>query len=164
MGLITIYRYTDVNDTPQTAEKLIFNAATQSKEPNGWILDVAVDPLEGLADNQGSEQEFGDQQALGSVEKEYTIMGKLVQRATNPHLWLETLARWQSETKINEHFPQGRFGITDEDDPTDDILPIPNTQPNPTGLIWHTYPKKSNMKGNVCMFTLKFRLSKGDGT
>lgn len=167
MGTITIYRFTDVGDTIATAEKLEFNLETDLKTKNvhGFILNVDVDPVDGLADNQGSEQEYGDQQALGPVEKEYTLSGFISARATNPNSYLDTLSNWQKESKTSPAvFAQGRFGFADEDDPTDNVIPIPNTQPNPSGLIWHTLSKKSDMKGNRTKFVLKFRFSVGDGT
>lgn len=167
MGIITLYRFTDVNDTTSTAEKLEFNDNTDlsTKNVHGFITQVAVDPLEGIGDNQGAEQDFGDLQALGSVEKEYTITGFISARGTNPNVFLDTLANWEKESKTSKGvFEQGRFGFTDADDDTDDILPIPNTQPNPSGLIWQSFSKKSNMLRNTSDFVLKLRKSVGDST
>lgn len=167
MGLITIYRFTDVNDTISTAEKLVFNDETDLKTKNvhGFITDVVVDPIEGIGDNQAAEQNYGDLQALGSVEKEYTLTGFISARSTNPNSFLDTLKDWQDDAKTSKGvFEQGRFGFTDEDDPTDDVIPIPNTQPNPSGLIWQSLQKTSNMQGNRTNFILKFKFSVGDST
>lgn len=165
MGTITIFRFTDVLDTILTAEKLEFNTATSTKIVNGFITQVNINPIDGLGDNQGAEQNYGDLQALGSVEKEYEIIGFISQRATNPNVFLDTLADWQEQSKTSKGvFEQGRFGFTDVDDPSEDRIPIPNTQPNPSGLIWQSISKKSNMKGNRTDFTLKLRFSVGDAT
>lgn len=167
MGIITIFRFTDVNDTILTAEKLEFNDETDvsTKNVHGFITEAKVDPIDGLGDNQGSEQDYGDKQALGSVEKEYTLTGFISARATNPNVFLETLSNWQEESKTSVGvFEQGRFGFTDEDDPTDNVIPIPNTQPKPSGLIWKSLSKTSNMKGDRTDIVLKLRFSVGDGT
>jgi len=165
MAKITIFRFTDVGDTTGTAEKLEFNTSVNTKVVNGFITNVDVDPLEGIGDNQGSEQEFGDLQSLGTVEKEYTITGYISQRGTNPNSFLDTLKLWEQQSKIKRGiFEQGRFGFQDLDDPSDDVTPIPNTQPNPSGLMWQSISKKSDMKGNRTNFVLKFRISKGDAT
>ena len=167
MGIITLFRFTDVNDTILTAEKLEFNdeADLKTKNVHGFITEVKVDPIDGIGDNQGAEQDFGDLQALGSVEKEYTITGFISARATNPNSFLDTLANWEKEAKTSIGiFEQGRFGYTDADDDNDDIIPIPNTQPNPSGLIWQSFSKKSNMLGNRSDFVIKLRKSVGDST
>lgn len=165
MGIITIYRFTDVGDTISTAEKLEFNTTTSTKIVSGHITNVDIDPVEGLGDNQGAEQNYGDLQALGSIEKEYTITGFISQRSTNPNSFLVTLNTWQQQAKTSTGvFEQGRFGFRDADDPTDDIIPIPNTLPNPSGLIWQSLSKKSAMKGDRTNFILKLRFSVGDAT
>jgi len=167
MGIITLFRFTDANDTTSTAEKLEFNDETDlsTKSVHGFITNVDVDPIDGIGDNQGAEQNFGDLQALGSVEKEYTITGFISARATNPNVFLDTLGNWEKEAKSSKGvFEQGRFGFADVDDPNDDVTPIPNTQPNPSGLIWQSLSKKSSMKGNRTDFILKLRKSIGDGT
>jgi len=165
MGIITLYRFTDIGDTISTAEKLEFNTSKDTKIVNGFITNVDVDPIEGIGDNQGAEQDYGDLQALGSVEKEYTITGFISSRATNPNSFLVTLNTWQKQAKTSKGiFEQGRFGFADVDDPTDDVTPIPNTESNPSGLIWQSLSKKSNMKGNRTNFILKLRFSVGDAT
>lgn len=165
MGKIILFRFTDVNDTTSTAEKLEFNTTVKTDIVSGHIDEVKVDPIDGIGDNQGSEQQYGDQQALGSVEKEYTITGYISQRGENPNSFLDTLKIWQEDAKTSSTiFAQGRFGFTDVDDPTDDVIPIPNSQPNPSGLIWHSLSKTSDMGGNRTKFILKFRFSVGDGT
>ena len=166
MGIITLFRFTDVTDTISTAEKLEFNDETDLKTKNvhGFITEVKVVPVDGLGDNQGSEQNFGDKQPLGSIDKEYTLTGFISARATNPNSLLDTLALWAKEDKKNDDFQNGRFGFADTDDDTDDVTPIPDTLPNPSGLIWKSISKTSDMKGNRTKFTLKFSFSVGDGT
>ncbi len=166
MGIITLYRFTDVIDTISTAEKLEFNDETDLKTKNvhGFITEVKVDPVDGVGNNQGSEQNFGDKQPLGSIDKEYTLTGFISARATNPNGFLDTLSLWAKEDKKNDNFQNGRFGFTDVDDDTDDVIPIPDTLPNPSGLIWRTISKTSDMKGNRTKFTLKLSFSVGDGT
>jgi len=165
MGTITLYRFTDVGDTTLTAEKLEFNISAITTSVNGIITEVMVDPIDGIGDNQASEQDYGDLQALGSVEKEYTITGFISQRDATPNSYLVTLDNWQTQNKTSTGvFEQGRFGFTDADDDTDDVIPIPNTQPNPSGLMWQSLSKKSNMKGNRTDFVLKLRFSVGDAT
>ncbi len=165
MGTITLYRFTDVTDTVSTAEKLEFNTSTDTTSVNGTITNVDVDPVDGIGDNQGSEQDYGDLQALGSVEKEYTITGFISQRDASPNSFLDTLSNWQEQSKTSSGiFEQGRFGFADADDDTDDVTPIPNSQPSPSGLMWQSLSKKSDMKGNRTIFVLKLRFSVGDGT
>ena len=155
MGIITLYRFTDVGDTTVTAESLTFNDSTDTTAANGFITEVKVDPIDGIGDNQGSEQDYGDLQALGSVEKEYTLTGFISKRA-GTNLILTTLSNWQTQNKTSTGiFEQGRFGFADVDDPTDDVTPIPNTQPTPSGLMWQSLTKTSDMKGNRTLFVLK---------
>ena len=167
MGIITLYRFTDVNDTISTAEKLEFNDESDLKTKNvhGFITETIVDPIEGIGDNQAAEQDFGDLQALGSVEKMYTITGFISARSANPNSFLDTLEDWQNDAKTSKGvFEQGRFGFADQDDPTDDVIPIPNTQSKPSGLIWQSLKKTSNMKDDTVDFVLKLRFSVGDST
>lgn len=165
MGTVTLYRFTGVNDTIATAEKLEFNTTSNTESVNGIITEVKVDPVDGIGDNQGSEQDYGDLQALGSVEKEYTITGFISQRDVNPNSFLDTLKNWQEQNKTSTGiYEQGRFGFRDADDDSDDVIPIPNTKSNPSGLIWQSLSKKSNMKGNRTDFVLKLRFSVGDAT
>lgn len=166
MGIITLYRFTDITDTINTAEKLEFNDETDLKTKNvhGFITEVRVDQVEGVGNNQGSEQNFGDKQPLGTIDKEYTITGFISARATNPNSFLDTLAKWLKEEKKNDIFQNGRFGFRDADDNTDDVIPIPDTLPSPSGLIWKSMAKVTDMKGDRSMFTLKFTFSVGDGT
>ncbi len=165
MGTITIYRFTDSTDTVSTAEKLEFNTGTDTESVDGFITEVKVDPIEGIGDNQGAEQDYGDIQSLGSVEKVYTLTGFISQRSNASNTFLSTLNTWQTQAKITKGvFEQGRFGFADVDDDTDDVTPVPNSGTTPQGLVWQSLSKTSNMEGNKTDFVLKFRFSIGDAT
>lgn len=166
MGKITLYRFTEIGDTILTAEKLEFNIAPSIKGTvSGKISEVVIFPTEGVADNQGAEQEFGDKQSLGTVEKIYTITGYITERAAAVNSMILTLTNWEKEAKDStSKFENGRFGYTDDDDPSDNIIPIPNGQPNPSGLLWNSIKKTVDFKANVKRFTLILNFSVGDGT
>lgn len=165
MGTITIYRFTDVTDDTSTAEKLEFNTSADTTTINGIITEVKVDPVEGVGDNQGAEQNYGDLQSMGSVEKVYTLTGFISQRSNASNTFLETLDDWQEQSKTSKGvFSQGRFGFADADDDTDDVTPVPNSGNTPQGLIWQSLSKTSDMEGDRTLFVLKFRFSIGDAT
>lgn len=166
MGKITIYRFTEITDTVLTAEKLEFNVAPSIKGiANGIITGIKITPVEGVADNQGSEQEYGDKQSLGKVEKTYIITGYITERSAVVNNLINTLSSWEEGSKDSlGKFENGRFGYTDEDDNTDDIIPIPNGEINPSGLLWNNIEKNIDFKANLKRFVLKLNFSKGDGT
>jgi len=166
MGKITIFRFTEDSDTISTAEKLEFNVSSSVKGTvSGKIHEVKIKPVEGVADNQGSEQEYGDKQSLGKVEKIYILTGYITERNAAVNNFINTLSSWEEDAKTSlGKFENGRFGYTDEDDSTDDIIPIPNGQPNPRGLLWNNIEKNIDFKANLKRFILKFNFSVGDGT
>jgi len=167
MGKITIYRFIESSDTISTAEKLVFNDSTKNDTttPNGFIDKVTIHPIDGVGDNQGSEQEFGDQQALGPVLKTYVIEGRMSARATSPNSFIDTLTQWSKDNKADPPFSNGQFAYRDDDDPSDDFTPIPDgAAGTPTGLLWQDLITETDFKGNQKKFTLTLRVSVGNGT
>ncbi len=122
-------------------------------------------PTDGIGNNQGAEQNLGEQQALGTVEDVVKIGGYISARnavdGQNPFLVL--LDTWANDDKINDNWPLGRFGVIDNDDHTHDLLPL-ETEGAQLALLWERLERKTDFKGNRELFTLYFRVNRGDGT
>lgn len=166
MGTITIFRFTSASDTPPGGDSLVFNTTSKdTKTVIGIIKDFEVKNREGVGDNQGAEQNLGDQQALGQVERIYVFDGYIAQRDASPNSFLDTLKTWEDGTKTSSTiFEDGRFGIIVTDDTTKNVTPVPVSGGAPQGLIWENIDYKSDFGKNQEKFTLTLRLSKGDGT
>lgn len=166
MGIITIFRLTESDDEESTvSDKIEFNTTTDTTSENPFINLYEENPTDGVGNNQGAEQNLGEQQALGQVEDIIKIGGFFSQRNANSgqNTDLVLLTQWANEDKINSNWELGRFGITDLDDLTHSLTPV-NTGTNQIALLWEKLERKTDFKGNRELFTLYFRVNRGDGT
>lgn len=166
MGKISIFRLSLTGEDETTLDRIDFNTTTNTKVENAFITGIKLNPTDGVGNNQGAEQELGDQQALGTIEDIIKISGFISKRngdnndGENQFLLLMDL--WTSEVKIFDVWELGRFGITDEDDKTLDL--IPDELPNTIALLWERIEWNVDFKGNRKLFDLFFRINRGDGT
>lgn len=167
MGIITIFRLTVSTDTENTLDKIEFNVNEETNIENAMITQIEYNPTEGVGNNQGAEQELGDQQALGIIEDVIKISGFITQRDGTNHdggnAFLILFNTWESEAKSNQVWQLGRFGFKDEDDQTEDVIPI-RTGENHVALLWERIRWVTDMAGNRKMFELYLRVNRGDGT
>lgn len=166
MGTITIFRLTESDDTESSVtDKIEFNTTTDTTSENPFINLYEENPTDGVGNNQGAEQNLGEQQALGQVEDVIKVGGFFSQRNANSgqNVDLVLLTQWANEDKINDNWELGRFGITDSDDLTHSLTPV-NTGTDQIALLWEKLERKTDFKGNRELFTLYFRVNRGDGT
>ncbi len=169
---INLFRLTLTTDTLTTGDRIDFNdpGATNpksSKFENAYCTFIDRMSSDGVGDNQGAEQDLGDIQALGPVEDLYTLTGFISKRdgdlSNGQNQFLILLDLWDSEFKNSDNWPEGRFGIKDDGDVTNDLTPV-RTGSNQIGLIWESYDKKADLAHNRVNFIIKLRVSRGDGT
>ena len=168
MGIIKIFRFTEETDTivsVESTDTIEFNKNTTTKTKNAFITEVKFNPTDGVGNNQGAEQDLGDQQALGLVEDIIKITGFISQRNADSgaNTFLATMKEWKNDPKINDNWELGRFGYADADDTTDDLTPV-RIGANQVGLLWERIEWTTDFKGNRKMFTLYFRINRGDGS
>ena len=166
MGTISIFRFTLTSDTPFTSDRIDFNTSKKTNVENAFITGIKLNPTDGVGNNQGAEQDLGDQQALGTVEDIIKISGFISKRNGDnndgQNQFLILMDTWTGEPKINDDFELGRFGITDADDITQEL--IPDNTPNTIALLWERIEWNVDFKGNRKLFDLYFRINRGDGT
>jgi len=168
MGTVTIFRLSlDTDTILTTSDKIIFNTTENTKIESAHCTEIVNSPTDGIGNNQGAEQDLGDQQALGLLEDTVKVTGFISKRDGNlsngQNQFLIILDLWANEAKINDNWQLGRFALQDNDDHTNDLIPI-RTGTSQIALLWEKYEKKTNMKGNRVDFTLWFRINRGDGT
>ena len=165
MGIIRISRFTLTTDTPFT-DNIDFNSSTKTHIENAFITGIKLNPTDGVGNNQGAEQELGDQQALGPIEDIIKISGFISKRNGDnndgQNAFLIQMDIWSGDPKINDDFELGRFGISDIDDVTLEV--IPDNTPNTIALLWERIEWNVDFKGNRKLFDLYFRVNRGDGT
>lgn len=164
MGTINIFRVTDPGDDETVSDRIDFNTSKITKTKNAFITGIKINPTDGIGNNQGAEQNLGDQQALGLVEKTIKFSGFISARNADSGLntFLVKLKDWADEPKINSDWELGRFGFTDADDSTQNV--IPDESPNTIALLWERIEWTVDFKGNRNLFDLYFRVNLGDGT
>ena len=166
MGKINIFRVTDPGDDETTSDRIDFNTDVKTKIENAFITGIKLNPTDGVGNNQGAEQELGDQQALGTVEDIIKVSGFISKRNGNgndgQNSFLILMDLWTAEPKINDDWELGRFGMIDDDDHTEDL--IPDESPNTIALLWERIEWNVDFKGNRKLFDLYFRINRGDGT
>lgn len=164
MGEIRIFRVTSPGDD-EDSDFIDFNIPdSKTTVPNGFITQYKSNPSDGVGNNQGAEQDLGDQQALGLVEDIIKITGFISSRKpkTGSNNLLTQMKTWEAEPKINDDWELGRFGFTDSDDPTEDV--VPDEEPNTVALLWERIEWTIDFKGNRKLFDLYLRVNRGDGT
>ena len=114
--VVTVYRVTNAGDliTNVPSNELInFNSSKSTRTENAFIFPdgLKIIPTEGIGDNQSAETEFGNQQALGRVEKFYELRGfiSLVEgtSADGDNLFVRVMEKWESGDKQNSAFSNG---------------------------------------------------------
>jgi len=159
---------TDINDDETTTDKIIANNNKLTKKNESMkITKLSIAPSDGVGVNQGTQQELGDQQALGPVEDILVIEGFITKRngANNDgqNQFLMQLDQWTGEAKdVPGVWDLGRMGIIVNDDHTQDLIPI-QTGVNQIAYLWEKLERKSNFARNQEFFWLYWRRNKGDG-
>lgn len=167
MDNIRIFRLEGAADT-SLLDFIDFNNNTRGKStkiPNAFIRSINKLTVEGVGDNQSAEQDSGDKQALGEVDQKWVITGFISQRnnsaGSNP--FLVQMDLWDADTKQNDNWPEGQFGIVDDGCHLNDLIPS-RTGLNQIGLLWESLERKSDLLHNQEEFILTFTVSKGDGS
>lgn len=162
------------SDDETTIDRIDFNDPTNNnlkdaKLENAWLVDFERISGQGIGDDQPAEEETGSLDVTGNVEDQYTITAKITNTKGNSdngqNQFLILLDLWDAENKKNSvvEWPEGRFGVIDDTDHTNDLVPI-RTGTSQIGLIWESYRKKTNLAKNQTDIVIKLRVSKGDGT
>lgn len=145
---LTLYRVTTLGQevSPPTNvpadEQIEFNATTDVKTPNPFITTYDISTTTGIGNNQAAEEDLGDHQDLGQVEKLYILRGFISQRdKINPttvgfNPFIDILEKWDTENKTIDDFKHGRFGIIIDDMSRYSLTPIGRGQTDQVGLIW----------------------------
>lgn len=167
MATIRIFRLTNPGDN-QNTDFIDFNVPnSKTTVENAFITNYKSNPSDGVGNNQGAEQELGDQQALGPVENILKISGFISKRNGDNddgmNSYLVQMKEWETDPKINDNWDLGRFGFIDNDDHTEDVIPV-NTGTDRFALLWERIEWSTDMKGNRKLFDLYLRLNRGDGT
>lgn len=118
-------------------EQITFNANTDIENHNGFITQVDITNTTGIGNNQAAEQDLGDHQDLGPVEKLYVITGFISVRDEAESLsnLINIMQKWDTEIKTNTNFKHGRMGLLLDDFSQYDLAPI-GTGTDQQGLIW----------------------------
>ena len=167
--MITLYRLTDTTDTKSVSDKIVFNGAPAASRHgdavNAYLFGFKRGPMFGLADNQGAIQELGDLQSLGKVEEAYMLEGAVTKRDDNngSNSILNRMRTWEDDPKTSSNWPDGRFGIEDDDDHNNDLTPS-RTGTVRTGMILEFIQYEVDFSKNRTNFVMKLRVSRGDGT
>jgi len=169
----SLYRLSLTTDTEATTlDRIDFNDPTvtdlkDSKKENAWLIEFDRPSADGVGDDQPAEENLGSVDALGSTEDVYILKG-IITKTTGDlddgqNQFLILLDLWDSEPKKLNNWPEGRFGVLDNGDHTNDLIPV-RTGSNQIGLIWESYRKKTILAKNQTEITIRFRVSRGDGT
>jgi len=169
---LRLYRLSLTTDDKTTTDRIDFNDSTKNdlkdaNKENAWLTSIERIGPEGIGDDQPAEANLGSIDALGPVEDVYVLTGKITKtRGTSDdgqNQFLILLDLWSAEPKKSLNWPEGRFGLEDDTDHTNDLVPV-RTGSNQIGLIWASYTKKTIFATNQTEIVIKFRVSKGDGT
>ena len=145
---ITLFRVTEPGEAiapPSNVpadEQIDFNATDDVNSPNAFITTYDVSTTTGIGNNQAAEEDLGDHQDLGQVEKLYILRGFISQRdrinkttlGFNP--FIDILEKWDTQNKTNDNFKHGRFGIIIDDMPRYSVAPVGTGSTTQVGLIW----------------------------
>lgn len=170
MKKVTLFRLTNSGDTSSTTDRIDFNDPALGKRTNvekGFITDISVKSNDGVGENQSVALPNGDLQALGPIDNLIILEGFISVRSGDSddgnNDYLTLLNTWKKEPKVNDSWKNGRFGLIDNGDHNNDLIPV-RTGSDQKGLIWVGYDKKSDLKANREFFKLYFKIGKGDGT
>ena len=169
MKKVTLFRLTANGDSSSTTDRIDFNddaVGKSTKVTNGFITKISKESSDGVGENQSVALPNGDIQALGPIDGLIILEGFIAKRDNggNGHNgYLDLLNTWDSEPKVNDSWKNGRFGLIDNGDHNNDVIPV-RTGSNQIGLIWVSYKKESDLGKNQERIRLIFKVSKGDGT
>ncbi len=166
----TIFRKTtDAGADPGT-DLIIFNNPNASAFKNttkegAYIITLERGDPEGIGNNQAAEQPDGNVQPLGIVEGTYIVKGFITNMRGDSddgeNTIVELLRTWKEESQaILDELEAGRFGIIDESDIDNNLIPI-GTGTDAIGLIFQDYKKINDYNRNRVEVTLTFRRSRG---
>ncbi len=165
---VILFRLFNAMSLPSNpSDTLEFNDSTSDYYKNitdvgGYITQIKKTIPEGIGNNQSAEVPDGNLQPLGVVETTYQITG-FITNINNNNLFLNKLLEWkESSNAINGIWSAGRFGISDNGDKTNILLPVSDNQASPAqGLFFTNYEKTNDVARNRADFVLTFRKSRG---
>jgi len=163
---ITLSRFTTLNDP--SPETLVFNTSLDTSIEGGSIVSYQISSTTGIGNFQVAEQDIGEHQDLGPFEKLYKINGFVTKRqgdiGVTDNVFLEVLKKWDEETKQNDNYKHGRFGILIDDLALFDIIPVGSPSSDQIGLLWKGMTLNCAYAKNqlVAYFEIDFLLDRGD--
>lgn len=164
--VISIFRLTASTDTP-TTEKLDFNvvANKDTKVENAFILTLVKKEPEGIGNNLAAEKADGNVQPLGIIAATWEVEGFISNMHGNgnngQNAFVQTLTSWKGDSPVNSNWPGGRFGIIDNNDVTNTLLPVRTPIADVVGLVFQDFDKTNDYNKNQVNFKLIFRRSRG---
>lgn len=168
--IINIFRVTDENDDETTDDRIDFNdlGITNPKdtaEERAFIFTIEKRDTEGIGANLTAEKPDGVIQPLAIIGGTYTITGRITntQGEANDgnNDFLTLLQEWKDEEQVIKNvWNAGRFGIEDNNDSTNTLIPD-NTLNQQVGLIFVDFKKTNNYNTNQSDIVLIFRRSRG---
>lgn len=170
--IFNLYRLSLTTDDKTTTDRIDFNdpGATNYKDPakeNAIITSVQVISTHAIADNQPAETDEGNKNELGLTETEYVLTGKIKNTLGNSsngqNQFLILLNTWDTEPSVLANWPEGRFGIEDNNNNNNSVIPV-RTGTNQVGLQWKSYVRTDDLGKNETSFVIRLVKSKGDGT
>jgi hypothetical protein len=138
-----------------------------AKKPNQWIVDYEVETTRSNADQQGAEKEMGDSEDLGVVERIHKFEIIITYIPDQPVI-LARLFTWGDDPDSSEddNWPDGRFGVFDSTDVTNNLRPESKLQnppsTTPRGLKLLRQRKKKIFGRNAYRIFMDFRESRGE--
>ena len=166
---LTLYRVNTAGQNISSLdsnELIVFNDTTDVNTHNGFITSVEITNTTGIGNNQAAEQDLGDHQDLGSVEKLYVLTGfiSLRTQAEDPTNLINIMQKWDDEIKTNPNFIHGRMGIKMEDFEQYTLPPV-GTGSDQFGLIWKSIkwgPLEFDVLPLRADFVITMIIDKGD--
>lgn len=168
--IINIFRVTGVNDGPTTSDRIDFNDLTDtdpkdSSIAHAFIFTIEKLEREGLGANLTAEKPDGVIQPLAVIGGTWTVTGKITNTRgvddAGTNSFLQLLQEWKDEEQVIKNvWNAGRFGIEDNNDSTNTLIPD-NTAGSQVGLIFIDYKKTNNYNTNQSDIVLIFRRSRG---
>lgn len=169
-----LFRVSLASDTQNTVDRIDFNDPTSpdlkdTKKENAYLLSCERVSGQSIGDDQPAEDDLGSIDVVGASEDVYILEGIISNTrgslGNGQNQYLILLDLWDAEAKKtgDVEWTEGRFGIVDDNDHTNDLIPV-RTGSAQIGLIWESYRKKSDYSKNQTKITIRLRISKGDGT
>jgi len=163
---ITLSRFTTEDD--QSPETLVFNTTLDTSVEGGSIVSYQISSTTGIGNFQVAEQDIGEHQDLGPFEKLYKLNGYVTKRqgdvGVSDNVFLEVLKKWDEETKQNDNYKHGRFGILIDDLALFNIIPVGSPNTDQIGLLWKGMTLNCAYAKNqlVAYFEIDLLLDRGD--